>query len=99
MQQIFIRKAGRFAGFGNPAYSLLSMGTGISSCALWILFDGDRPGPQRKVLVAAVIGLFGVAVVRDGHPSLGSDVGGVLSIIPTAFFIGGVLNHGLRLIF
>ncbi|MBX3285137.1 MAG: hypothetical protein KF703_07315 [Actinobacteria bacterium] len=79
--------AGRFAGFGNPAYSLLSMGTVLLSCSLWALFDGDRPGPTRTRLVVAVIGLFLLTVVMDGHPGLGSDVGGVLSIIPTAFLV------------
>lgn len=79
--------AGRFAGFGNPAYSLLSMGTVLLSCSLWALFDGDRPGPARTRLVAAVIGLFLLSVVLDGHPALGSDVGGVLSIIPTGFLV------------
>jgi len=79
--------AGRFAGFGNPAYSLLAMGTVVMSCALWALFDGDRPGSRRRRLVAAVIALFTLTIVLDGHPSFGSDVGGVLSIIPTAFVV------------
>jgi hypothetical protein len=79
--------AGRFAGFGNPAYSLLSMGAVLLSCSLWALFDGDRPGPTRTRLVAVVVGLFLLTVVMDGHPALGSDVGGVLSIIPTGFLV------------
>lgn len=79
--------AGRFAGFGNPAYSLLSMGAVLLSCSLWALFDGDRAGPTRSRLVAVVIGLFLLTVVLDGHPAFGSDVGGVLSIIPTGFLV------------
>lgn len=79
--------AGRFAGFGNPAYSLLSMGAVLLSCSLWALLDGDRPGPSRSRLLALVVGLFLLTVVLDGHPELGSDVGGVLSIIPTAFLV------------
>lgn len=79
--------AGRFAGFGNPAYSLLSMGAVLLSCSLWALFDGDRAGPTRTRLVGVVIGLFALTVVMDGHPAFGSDVGGVLSIIPTGFLV------------
>lgn len=79
--------AGRFAGFGNPAYALFSMGAVLLACGGWTLFGGERPGPHRRPLVAALIALFTVTVVVDGHPALGSDVGGVLSIIPTAFLV------------
>lgn len=79
--------AGRFAGFGNPAYSLFSMGAILIACSAWTLFDGDRRGPRRRWLVAAIVALFTVTVVLDGHPALGSDVGGVLSIIPAAFVV------------
>lgn len=79
--------AGRFAGFGNPAYSLLSMSAVLMACGAWALFDGDRPGPTRRRLVAGILAMFLLTIVVDGHPSLGSDVGGVLSIIPTAFVV------------
>ncbi|WP_426572905.1 hypothetical protein [Aquihabitans sp. McL0605] len=79
--------AGRFSGYGNPAYSLLSMGTIILACGLWAYFDGDRPGPARRRLLVGIIAMFCLTIVVDGHPSLGSDVGGVLSIIPTAFLV------------
>ena len=79
--------AGRFAGFGNPAYALFSMGAVLLACGGWTLFDGERPGPHRRALVAGIVALFAVTVVVDGHPALGSDVGGVLSIIPTAFLV------------
>lgn len=79
--------AGRFAGFGNPAYSLLAMGTVVLAGAIWALFDGDRPGSRRRWLLLAVVGLFGLTVLLDGHPAFGSDVGGVLSIVPTAFVV------------
>lgn len=79
--------AGRFSGFGNPAYSLLSMATIILACALWTLFDGDRPGPTRRRLVIGIVALFCLTIAVDGHPSLGSDVGGVLSIVPSVFLV------------
>lgn len=79
--------AGRFAGFGNPAYSLLSMSTVLMACGAWALFDGDRGGAVRRRLLVGILALFLVTIVVDGHPALGSDVGGVLSIIPTAFVV------------
>lgn len=91
--------AGRFAGFGNPAYALFSMGALLLACGFWVLFGGGgRPGPRRRWLLAAIIGLFAVTVVVDGHPALGSDVGGILSIIPAAFIVVWLLlGRRLRL--
>jgi hypothetical protein len=79
--------AGRFSGYGNPAYSLLSMATIILACGLWTVFDGDRPGPSRRRLLVVIIAMFCLTIVVDGHPSLGSDVGGVLSIVPSVFLV------------
>jgi len=79
--------AGRFSGYGNPAYSLLSMATIILACALWTVFDGDRPGPTRRRLLIGIIAMFCLTIAVDGHPSLGSDVGGVLSIVPSVFLV------------
>lgn len=79
--------AGRFAGFGNPAYSLLSMSTVLMACGAWALLDGDKSATRRKQLIGAIVALFLVTIVVDGHPALGSDVGGVLSIVPTAFVV------------
>jgi hypothetical protein len=79
--------AGRFAGFGNPAYSLFSMAAVLIACSAWVLLDGDRAPSRRRWLVAGIVALFSVTVVLDGHPALGSDVGGVLSIIPAAFVV------------
>ncbi len=79
--------AGRFAGFGNPAYSLFSMSAVLIACSAWVLFDGDRTVSRRRWLVGGIVALFAVTVVLDGHPAFGSDVGGVLSIIPAAFVV------------
>ena len=79
--------AGRFAGFGNPAYSLFSMSAVLLSCSAWALFDGDGDRSRRRALVVGISLLFLVTLVLDGHPSFGSDVGGVLSIIPTAVVV------------
>ena len=75
--------AGRFTGFGNLSFALLSV------CALLVTAAGAaavgrRAGSGRARAVTAgtvvVVGLVVVAVV--GAPSLGRDFGGVLSAMP-----------------
>lgn len=80
--------AGRFAGFGNPAYSALAAAT--------VLLAGlvaHRVGGRRGAWLG--IGLLGLAVVVDGMPFWGSDVGGVLSMVP-AFALASILLLGRR---
>lgn len=79
--------AGRFAGFGNPAYSLFSMSAVLLSCAAWVLLDAETERSRRRPLATAIVILFLTTVVLDGHPSFGADVGGVLSIIPAAIVV------------
>jgi hypothetical protein len=64
--------AGRFSGFGNVAYGVLGASALLLSTSLAI----KRPG-WRGVLAVGV-----VAVLADGAPMWGSDVGGVLALIP-----------------
>lgn len=78
--------AGRFAGFGNPAYSLYAMSAVIIAGLAWRFLDGDDERRRPRLLIGLTI-LFAITVVLDGHPSWGSDVGGVLSIIPTAMLV------------
>jgi hypothetical protein len=60
--------AGRFAGLGNPAFGAFAAAVLVT--AIWLA----RPLP------VAAVGL--AAVVVDGAPMLGSDVGGVLALVP-----------------
>lgn len=79
--------AGRFAGLGNLAFSIL--GAAAVVCATVLVHRSGRSG--RALLAAAAI--FVVAVVVDGAPFLGSDVGGVLALVPgfaiTWFLLSG----------
>ena len=77
--------AGRFAGIGNVALGVLAASALLGTA----LLAGRRPLP---VVVAA--GLVVVAV--DGAPPWGSDVGGVLALVP-AFVVLGLLLTGTRL--
>ncbi|HEY4377746.1 MAG TPA: hypothetical protein VGM93_11335, partial [Acidimicrobiales bacterium] len=77
--------AGRFSGFGNTAYGLFAMATVVLACGGWALLSREeRTGGRRLVLLGLVAVVFVVAIVADGYPTLGSDVGGVLSLVPTA---------------
>ena len=53
-----------------------------------------RIGGRRGALVA--IALLGVAIVVDGAPFFGSDVGGVLSMVP-AYAVTATLLLGWRI--
>lgn len=81
--------AGRFAGFGNTAFSVLGAAAIVTASLLV-----QRSGVSRSSLIA-VAGLFFVVVVADGAPAWGSDVGGVLAFVP-AFGITWLLLAGRR---
>jgi hypothetical protein len=67
--------AGRFAGIGNIAFAVLSA-AGLLTGTLLVHRWGGRRG-----LVAAGL-LFAGIVILDGAPQLGSDVGGVIALVP-----------------
>ncbi len=69
--------AGRFNGMGNPAFSMLTA-AGIILAALIAHRIPGRRGTW------AAIALLGWCVVLDGAPFLGADVGGALTLIPSA---------------
>src|SRR6185312_2699343 len=67
--------SGRYAGLGNLAYSAFSAAALLLAGLLAFQIRGRR---GRYVAVA----LLGAAIVIDGAPMFGSDVGGVLSMVP-----------------
>ena len=80
--------AGRFAGLGNPAFGAFAaavlLAAMLAAGALGGRAEPARPG--RGVL--AIVGVALVAVVVDGAPMFGSDVGGVLSLVPAFALLG-----------
>lgn len=68
--------AGRFAGLGNSAFAVLGAST-ILAAALMVHRWRDRPWT-----IPAILALFTLTVIADGAPQLGSDVGGVLALVP-----------------
>lgn len=78
--------AGRFAGLGNLAYAQLAAGA-LLLAGLIAHYVGGRRGAWIG------IALLVVAIVVDGAPMFGSDVGGVLSM-PPAFAVAAVMLLG-----
>jgi hypothetical protein len=82
--------AGRFAGIGNLAYSELSAAALLLACLL-----AYRIGGRRGAIVATA--LLAVAIVVDGMPIWGSDIGGVLSMVPAyGIAVTGLLGLRVR---
>jgi hypothetical protein len=80
--------AGRFAGLGNIGYAQLAAGA-----VLLAGFVAFRVGGRRGVQLA--ISLLVVAIIVDGAPFFGSDIGGVLSMVP-AYLVTSTLLLGWR---
>jgi hypothetical protein len=80
--------AGRYAGLGNLGYAQLAAGAVLLAGLL-----AYRIGGRRGAVVAIV--LLAVVIVVDGAPFFGSDVGGVLSLVP-AYAITATLLLGWR---
>ncbi|MCZ3387782.1 MAG: hypothetical protein LH645_01380 [Actinomycetia bacterium] len=81
--------AGRFVGFGNLAFAIFGTAALLGAAA-----GVSGRSPRTSGIVVAVVGV--VAVVVDGAPSLGSDFGGVLALVP-AFGTLGILATGRRM--
>jgi hypothetical protein len=83
--------AGRFAGIGNLAYSQLSAAALLLACLL-----AFRIGGRRGAIAAAA--LLGVAILVDGMPIWGSDIGGVLSMVPAyGIAVSGLMGWRIRI--
>jgi len=74
--------AGRFAGIGNVAFGVLAASLLLAAAAL-----------TRRL--ASLVVVAGIAVVVDGAPRWGSDVGGVLALVP-ALTVLVLLRTGRR---
>ena len=79
--------AGRFSGYGNQAFALVAISAIVATVGWWA-----HAGGSRRSLIAGSLALA-LVVVAIGHPSLGSDVGGVLAAVP-AFALLVVLLSG-----
>ncbi len=80
--------AGRFAGIGNLAYSQLSAAALVMAGLIGWRVAG-RSGTRLAVVLLVLV------VVVDGAPIWGSDVGGVLSMVP-AFAVAATALLGWK---
>lgn len=80
--------AGRFAGLGNLAFALFGAGALVFAALL-----AERSGTRGPRIA---IGILGVALLIDGLPNLGADVGGVLSMVP-AFGVAVLVLFGRKI--
>jgi hypothetical protein len=71
-----LQTAGRFTGLGNTTFAVLAATTVLVVCL------HVHHAPRRREALATGVGVCGLVVLTDGAPSLGSDVGGILSLIP-----------------
>lgn len=77
--------AGRFVGIGNPGFAVL--GTAAVLAAALLVTPDARAW-------AWVAGIGAIAVVVDGSPKWGDDLGGVLALVPAFAVAGSLLSTG-----
>ena len=85
--------AGRFYGFGNPAFALFATAMILTTVAL---ADPLLRAGRKGLAVAAIAVMGVVAVVINGTPSIGADFGGPPALVP-GFAILALLAAGIRL--
>ena len=83
--------AGRFYGVSNTAFALAAGALIVVIAGVWVALGGGR---RTALVVTSLLG--GAALLVDGAPQLGADVGGALTLVPTLAFLGAGLA-GLRL--
>ena len=83
--------AGRFYGVSNTAFALVAGALVVVIASAWVALGGGR---RSALLVTALLG--GAALLVDGAPQLGADVGGALTLVPTLAFLAAGLA-GLHL--
>jgi hypothetical protein len=81
----------RLTGFGNTSYAAIA-----AAALFFAAFIAHRVGGRRGAWIA--ISVLGLVVIADGAPFLGSDVGGLLSLIP-AYGVFAALLLDVRLRF
>jgi hypothetical protein len=78
--------AGRFAGMGNIDFAVFATAALLigAAASMWL---------SRRVALSLAAAICLVAVVIDGAPRLGNDLGGVVSLIPAAVVLLALLSR------
>lgn len=87
--------AGRFTGYGNLTFGLLSVSALLLTAAAAAAVARRSPAPGRRHWLLPVLTAGVGCVVLVGAPSLGRDFGGVLAAVP-GFLVLGMLLARIR---
>jgi hypothetical protein len=68
--------AARFYGLGNAAFAV------VAACSILAVAAHVHYAPRRREAVATGAAVLAAVVIVDGAPSLGDDVGGILTLVP-----------------
>jgi hypothetical protein len=68
--------AARFFGIGNSSFAVLAA-TALLAGALHLQY-----APRRREALLTVAAILALVVIVDGAPTLGDDVGGILTLVP-----------------
>lgn len=88
--------AGRFYGVSNTAFALAAAALVVAAAA-WTGPVVEAQATRRERRTAAVVGVAVVgvpALVVDGLPQLGADVGGALTLVAALVALGAALTGG-----
>jgi hypothetical protein len=79
--------AGRFYGLPNTTFAVLAAATLLLACI------HVQYAPRRRDAVATAVALFVIVAIVDAAPTMGGDVGGIITLVPifaiTALFLAG----------
>ena len=68
--------AGRYVGFGNTAFAVLA------ACAAILAATHVAYAPRQREAVVTAGALLSLVLIADVWPTLGADVGGILTMVP-----------------
>ena len=88
--------AGRFYGVSNTAFALAAAALVVAAAA-WTGPVVEAQTTRRELRTAAVVGVAVVgvpALMVDGLPQLGADVGGALTLVAALVALGAALTGG-----
>jgi hypothetical protein len=71
-----LHTAARFFGIGNTGFAALAASAAIAAC-LHVEY-----APRRREALVTAAALLAIVIVADGAPSMGDDVGGILTMVP-----------------
>lgn len=71
-----LHTAARFTGLGNTAFATLAASAAIAACI------HVHYAPRRREALVTAGALFAITILADGAPTLGNDVGGILTLVP-----------------